>query len=502
MRLKGKLVLSFTSVVFVSLAILGVIIYYTFAEGIRKDTNQNLLLQGQQTIMATHSALHHKITDILTYLTPNINQLFQHQALDARTMTVLQEITAKDSLISSLYLYKGSPAEIIPLSTNQDAPYLIDKLTNLAPEKDGFWFRSHDHIYLVYSLAKLNDKNAKISLVAEINEQALAKFINSLTTINGSVFYLSQDNKLLMPPISTTRKDNKLKPPQFSLIKAALTKDGILQDWGQIYQPPQQLFSSQVNFVVPHSLYQSQLNILRNRILTALLIVAWCSIWVILIIAHTIVRPVQRLNKLTKDIIAFNYTGELEIKPSNDEIDDLTLNFENMRLKIKDLVTKDQLTHVFNRCFLMHIFELALLKALRLDETLSCIMINIDYFKKVNDTFGHQAGDEVLVRVGKILLMHTRDYDTPARYGGEEFILILPDTTIDTASKIAERIRKAMEQETVHFEGQCINCTLSLGIAGLDKYTAKTTEQIISHAGAALCRAKDSGRNQTNIYRN
>jgi len=209
---------------------------------------------------------------------------------------------------------------------------------------------------------------------------------------------------------------------------------------------------------------------------------------------------VQRLNKLTKDSIAFNYTSELEIKPSSDEIGDLTLNFENMRLKIKDLVTKDQLTHVFNRCFLMHIFELALLKALRLEETLSCIMIDIDYFKKVNSTFGHQAGDAVLAMVGKILLQHTRDYDTPARYGGEKFIFILPDTTIDTAGKIAERIRKAMEQQTVHIDGQRINCTLSLGIAGLDKQSANTTEQIIRRAGTALRQAKDDGRNQVSIF--
>ncbi len=500
MRLKGKLVLSFTCVVFASLAIFGVIIYYTFAGGIKKDINQILLLQGQQTIMAAHSALHHKITGILTYLSPNINNLLQHQPPEPKTMAILREITTRDYLISSLYLYQSSPAAIIPLSTNQKAPYLIDKLTNLPPAKDGLWFSVHDHLYLVFSLAASNNKNDKISLVAEINKQALAKFINSLMTINESVIYLSQGNKLLMPPISKMRQANKLKVPQFSQIQAALSKDSILHNWGQIYQPPQQLFSSKINFLVPRSFYQSRLHILRNRIITALLIVAWCSIWVILIIAHAIVRPVQRLNKLTKDIIAFNYTSELEIKPNNDEIGDLTLSFENMRLKIKDLVTKDQLTHVFNRCFLMHIFELAVLKALRLDETLSCIMIDIDYFKKINDTFGQQAGDEVLVKVGKILLKHTRDYDTPARYGGKEFILILPDTTIDTASKIAERIRKAMEQQTVHFEDQCINCTLSLGIAGLDKYAAKTTEQIISHAGAALRQARDSGHNQTNIY--
>ncbi|MFW8601313.1 diguanylate cyclase [Desulfobacterota bacterium M19] len=503
MRLKGKLVLSFTGVVFASLVVLGTIIYYTFAQGIKKDTRQLLLLQSRQTIMAAHSVLHHQMNNIITALSPNINHLLLHQGLDTRALDKLREITDKIPFINSLYLYRNNPAEIIPLSTGGNTSDLADKLTSSAPGKDGFWFQSHDHIYLVFALPALtdrNNKNNKIALVTEINEQALSKFISSLTTIRGSVIYLSLGNKLLMPPVSTTGRDSKFKPPEFSRIQTALTKDGILEDWGRIYQPRQQLFNSRVSFLIPPSFYQARLNTLRNRIITALFIVAWCSVWVILIIAQRIVRPVQRLNKSIKDSITFNYTGELEIKPSNDEIGDLTLNFENMRLKIKDLVTKDQLTHVFNRCFLMHIFELALLKALRLEETLSCIMIDIDYFKKVNDTFGHQAGDEVLTMVGKILLQHTRDYDTPARYGGEKFIFILPNTTIDTAGKIAERIRKAMEQQTVHINGQRINCTLSLGIAELDKHSANTTEQIISHAGTALRQAKENGRNQVSTF--
>lgn len=500
MRLKGKLVLSFTSVVFASLAILGGIIYYSFAQGIKKDTNQILILQSQQTIMAARSALQHQINDIIAALSPSINRLLQHQTLDAGTLENLRKIADKAPLINSLYLYQGSPAKIIPLSTRRNAPYLIDKLKNSTPGKNDFWFRSHDHLYVVVALTALNKKNKKNALVTEINEQAMSEFINSLTTIRGATIYLSRDKKLLMPPISTTSRGNNVKPPEFSLVQAALSKDGTLENRGRIYQPPQQLFNSEVSFLIPRSFYQSRLNTLRNRIITALLIVAWCSILIILVIAQHIIRPVQRLNKLTKDSIAFNYTSELEIKPSSDEIGDLTLNFENMRLKIKDLVTKDQLTHVFNRCFLMHIFELALLKALRLEETLSCIMIDIDYFKKVNSTFGHQAGDAVLAMVGKILLQHTRDYDTPARYGGEKFIFILPDTTIDTAGKIAERIRKAMEQQTVHIDGQRINCTLSLGIAGLDKQSANTTEQIIRHAGTALRQAKDDGRNQVSIF--
>jgi diguanylate cyclase (GGDEF)-like protein len=248
------------------------------------------------------------------------------------------------------------------------------------------------------------------------------------------------------------------------------------------------------------SRYNASLVSLRNRLITALLVVGWCAVWIILILAHSIANPIRKLTKSTQDIIAFDYSSELDIKPGHDEIGELAVNFETMRLKIKDLVTRDQLTHVYNRRFLMHVFELAVLKALRLNEDLCCMMLDIDHFKKINDTYGHPAGDAVLVAVSKLLLDQTRDYDTPARYGGEEFILVLPDTDLETAHEIAERIRKTMQNQVINFEDQQINCTASIGVSRLDKDTANTTEQIIKQADNALYKAKGEGRNRTVIY--
>lgn len=203
---------------------------------------------------------------------------------------------------------------------------------------------------------------------------------------------------------------------------------------------------------------------------------------------------------LTKDIISFDYSSSLQFKPSRDEIGDLAINFEKMRKKLKNYVSKDQLTNVYNRRFLTHVFELALLKAIRHKEILSCIMLDIDYFKKVNDKYGHQAGDKVLVEIGKILLEHTRDYDTPARYGGEEFILVLPGTDLHSATDIAERIRRSTQEKVIFFEKHRINCTVSLGLSLFDSNKANSTEKIIQNADAALYRAKREGRNRTVVY--
>jgi len=266
-RLKGKLVLSFTSVVFASLAILGGIIYYSFAQGIKKDTNQILILQSQQTIMAARSALQHQINDIIAALSPSINRLLQHQTLDAGTLENLRKIADKAPLINSLYLYQGSPAKIIPLSTRRNAPYLIDKLKNSTPGKNDFWFRSHDHLYVVVALTALNKKNKKNALVTEINEQAMSEFINSLTTIRGATIYLSRDKKLLMPPISTTSRGNNVKPPEFSLVQAALSKDGTLGEPGPdlpaataVIQQRGQLFNTTFFLPIPAEYFKEQDN--------------------------------------------------------------------------------------------------------------------------------------------------------------------------------------------------------------------------------------------------
>ncbi len=501
MKLKWKLITSFTTVTLITLGIFGVIVYYTFNNAIIKDAENIIKSQGNKTILTAHNKLQRQMVELLSGLSPNTahqDNNLPPTANTARQTQILRSVADKEPLINAIYIYNNKNELIPQLATKHKNPSLFAKIRSVSTSTEDVWFIDHKKLYLL--LLREDFKNKSYFLV-DMNRNALYHYLSSLLTIDGSIIYLSKINQLFLPPI--TRQNSQAQPPSFKTIPlratVSLQESKPMESW-QIYRPHTKLFGTTVTFLTPKTFFTPHIILLRNRIILAMLVAGWCAIWIIFIMAHTITKPIRKLAKLSQDIIDFKYSSKLELKPSKDEIGELAVNFEIMRLKIKDLATRDQLTNVYNRRFLMHIFELSVLKALRLDEHLSCIIIDIDHLKDINIHYGHQAGDAVLVAIGKKLLDHTRDYDTPARYGGEEFILILPDTNLKTAYEIAERIRKAVSKMIVRFEGQQITCTLSIGLAGLDKHTTETTEQIINNADATLYKAKENGRNQTVMY--
>jgi diguanylate cyclase (GGDEF)-like protein len=131
--------------------------------------------------------------------------------------------------------------------------------------------------------------------------------------------------------------------------------------------------------------------------------------------------------------------------------------------------------------------------------SLSLVMIDIDHFKKVNDTFGHPEGDKVLREIASLLKASVRKKDTVARYGGEEFILILPDAGIEEALMIAERIRRLVENGPFEVGRAQVNLTVSLGISNFPNHRAKSKEELVQMADQALYDAKRE-RNRVCIY--
>lgn len=125
--------------------------------------------------------------------------------------------------------------------------------------------------------------------------------------------------------------------------------------------------------------------------------------------------------------------------------------------------------------------------------TFSVVMLDVDHFKKFNDTHGHQAGDEVLRGVGRVLRRSVREMDLPARYGGEEFAVILPGAMANDVSRSVERIRAAIEDEVFRFEGAELRVTVSLGVAHL--LIGEDAAALVQRADAALYASKDAGRN-------
>lgn len=175
------------------------------------------------------------------------------------------------------------------------------------------------------------------------------------------------------------------------------------------------------------------------------------------------------------------------------------LNHE--RLKLVGLT--DTLTSVYNRRYFDQRFGEELGRVQRDSHPLSCLFLDVDHFKRVNDTYGHAVGDYVLQGVARIIKSHLRNVDILARYGGEEFVALLPDTTAPEAGIIAERIRYALqEKEFSHPGHDPFRVTLSIGVAALGGKLPSACDaeqrgnQLIDAADNALYRAKGEGRNR------
>lgn len=159
------------------------------------------------------------------------------------------------------------------------------------------------------------------------------------------------------------------------------------------------------------------------------------------------------------------------------------------------LARRDELTGLNNRRAFFHDGELVLNQAKRYDHPLSLIMLDVDYFKQVNDTHGHAAGDDVLEALADVLRKHAREVDIQGRLGGEEFALILPETTLPDAVAMAERLRTEIENTTVSSAKSDIRFTASFGISALRSPQA-SLENLINEADDALYLAKRKGRNR------
>jgi diguanylate cyclase (GGDEF)-like protein len=161
---------------------------------------------------------------------------------------------------------------------------------------------------------------------------------------------------------------------------------------------------------------------------------------------------------------------------------------------LQQLATVDPLTGLENRRSLMDFSEVQLKLAQRYKSFFSILLIDLDYFKKINDTYGHLIGDEILKNIAKILKESLRNVDHIGRFGGEEFIVILPNTTLKNAVLVAEKVRDAIANFVHNIEEQIIQATVSIGIASYNSLD-DDANQIIKRADQALYTAKSSGRN-------
>ncbi len=222
-----------------------------------------------------------------------------------------------------------------------------------------------------------------------------------------------------------------------------------------------------------------------------------------LLLARAVFTPLNLLRQGAINIAEgtfeqLKYSGRNEFGPVIDTFNDMALSLQKSQAKLEDLAMRDGLTGLLNRREFQRLLAQELDRAQRSDSSMSMILLDIDHFKRVNDTYGHQVGDEVLRSVSSVLTGQIRTMDHVARYGGEEFVVVTPNDG-PTALGIAERIRRAVEN-TPHVDSDQtpFRVTVSLGIASFPE-CALELDALVGRADEALYRAKRSGRNRSCI---
>ena len=186
----------------------------------------------------------------------------------------------------------------------------------------------------------------------------------------------------------------------------------------------------------------------------------------------------------------------------------ITLQRENVDLVVKnralsEVSTRDTLTGLYNRWYVLEKIDSEINRSLRHGSPMSVLMLDLDHFKKINDTYGHPVGDQVLQWVGKTLKESCRVYDVPGRYGGEEFCIVLPETKVGNTAAVADRIKTKMEATTLRIGDVTLNVTASIGIAGVDSMPSEellSPAALIDRADRALYSAKHHGRNRIEFW--
>lgn len=277
----------------------------------------------------------------------------------------------------------------------------------------------------------------------------------------------------------------------------------------------------------------SEAKIIARFITIAALLIVILFLPVVILVARKISYPLEVLAQGADEISRGNFGFTLDLS-ANHEINTLALSFNRMSVKMKDqrevllkqisqleaqkqeiatqneelaeanarleqIAITDQLTGAYNRRYIMREIEQELSRSARHSLPTSVTMIDIDHFKDINDTHGHQVGDEVLKEVVQVLSSSIRTSDLLGRYGGEEFIIIAPLTAHQEALILAERLREAVSKWPFETTYGFIKLTISLGVATYDGKTetcqGAIIEQLLAKADAELYKAKAAGRN-------
>ena len=205
-------------------------------------------------------------------------------------------------------------------------------------------------------------------------------------------------------------------------------------------------------------------------------------------------QPIGKL-VLLRDVSA-EYETKIELHKANQFLESRLREIEALQDQLQEQAVRDGLTGLFNRRYFDEMMQSEIAKAKRANTPLSVILIDIDHFKRVNDTYGHQAGDCALQVFADLIRSSIRSSDIACRYGGEEFIIALPGLTLEGAYRRAEQLRIAFKETQIQFQEHTIQATISSGVGSVPEYLGNQ-DGLISQVDKALYLAKEKGRDRT-----
>ena len=409
----------------------------------------------------------------------------------------LQLVDAKGALIAS------SSSRAHPAHLPERWAKSFESSRNLVGEP--YWDEADKKTVVILGVP-VQEANGRISgaLVARTNLQELTQILRIFSARSaGRVYLTTAQGKLI-----ADSRDGPVDLKSTELVQAVadrlLAADGELVEYRgvdgvDVLGSAQRLSQAAWLAVadMPVTDVYRQATQLRNMVFLVIAILLVVITVVAYWLAAFIARPLVRLTSAAAQVSA----GDLSVglpASGGGEVGYLTQVFNTMvdslrthRDELERLSTTDSLTGLSNRRHLMNLLTHEMERAKRAGQPFSILMLDVDHFKKYNDEYGHQAGDEVLERVSAVLRDSIRPYDCAARYGGEEFLVMLSETALGRAHEVAERIRNQVRGEL--FEGGSV--TISIGVAEYPSHgdTAKT---VIGQADAALYEAKRAGRDR------
>jgi len=191
---------------------------------------------------------------------------------------------------------------------------------------------------------------------------------------------------------------------------------------------------------------------------------------------------------------------EAELRAMNLQLEDQVRKISALEAELRHQAIRDPLTGLYNRRYLVENLEREFQRAMRKSQPLSIVLMDIDHFKALNDTYGHLAGDACLRTLADLLHHHIRKSDMASRYGGEEFLVALPETNLDTAVQRAEQFRLLLAKTPVRHKRRKINLSASFGISSYPLHPCASIDEIVNKADLALYESKRLGRNRVTVW--